>query len=549
MKTLTLFLSALIVSFSAHSIPRLSKNIMISGPSELALQTGLDVHARGGNIVDVIVSYALTLSVTHPFYGSLGGGGFALVSMGDDAPEAFDFREEAPSKMGRDYYMKKKKGSSITGGTAVGVPGIPMGLWEMHQQHGKLPWKSLFKDALKYAKKGFPTSAEWYRITTREAKRFWNPGRRHMLIENKIPLPGEVLKQPGLLQALKMFRKKGPAGFYQGKVAEDLVESVTASGGDMTLKDLQDYKVKVRLPIQTQFEGHTLYFMPPPSSGGIVLKTAFELARRLRLKKYKALSLNELHLLSEIMSRSFRARSLLGDPDFHRNPLSKIDSQKYLRELTRSISKREARALRPLNEKRFIKESTETTNISVINSKGQAIAMTLTLNGNYGSGVISRNYGIALNNEMDDFTTRPGKPNMFGLIQGKANEVHPKKRPLSSMSPTIAKKSNKAVIALGAAGGPRIITSVFQTLYRTIVHDYNIEHALFSPRLHHQFLPNKVRYEKQRISPYILQGLKNRGHKVAPIHGVGVANGVKRNKEGLLEGAADFRGEGFSGGL
>ncbi|MGH1468834.1 MAG: gamma-glutamyltransferase [Bdellovibrionales bacterium] len=546
-----IFTVLLSFSTSSFAIPELSQNLMVTGPSRLALESALRVGKDGGNPADVAVAYALTLAVTHPYFGALGGGGFAMINM-NGTPEALDFREEAPSKTHKDYFLKDRnsKRASWTGGAAVGVPGVPMGLWELHQKHGSKPWKSLFKEALHYSKKGFPVSGEWYKVTKKESKRFWKPGTKHLLINNKVPLPGDLLKQPGLYKALKKLKNHGPKGFYEGDVAKDISSSVKASNGDMSLDDLKNYTAKWRKPLTAEFEGGKVFLMPPPSSGGVVIKTALELVKKQNLKKYELLGLTELHLLGEIMSASFRGRALLGDPDFHNNPLNFLLGKDYINKLNKRISKYKTAYRKPLSEKKLPKESTQTTHFVVMNKKGQAVSITTTLNGNYGSGVVSEKFGVALNNEMDDFTTKPGKPNFFGLVQGNGNVVKAKKRPLSSMSPTIVlNDKNETVLALGAPGGPRIINGVFQTLYRTMANDLNMEQAIFTPRLHHQFLPRVLRFEENRFSPYVLNGLRKRGHKLKHIHGVAITYGVKKNAEGLLEGAADYRGEGYTGGF
>lgn len=425
-----------------------------------------------------------------------------------------------------------------------------MGFWEMHQKYGKLKWSKLFNEALYYSKSGFPVSSEWYLVTKREHQRFWSEGASHLLINNNVPKPGDILKQKPLYKALKLLRDRGPKGFYEGVVAADIKDSVVQSGGDMTLEDLKNYKAIWRKPLTTNFAGKHIYLMPPPSSGGVIIKTALELVKNKKPEQYGALSLNELHVLSEIMALSFRGRSLLGDPDQHQNPISFLNGDKYIKMLSDNIKLNKTSRLKPLTEKDIPKESNETTHFIVMNKDGQAVSLTITLNGNYGSGVVSKKYGIALNNEIDDFTTRPGEPNMFGLIQGNGNIVNAGKRPLSSMSPSLVlDDKNKTVLAVGAPGGPRIINGVFQTLYRSLVSGFNMEKAIFTPRLHHQFLPRTLYYEKDRFSPLVLNALKKKGHKLEPTYGVAISYGVRINDSGLLEGSGDFRGESFTGGL
>lgn len=542
-----LVLLILFYSQSVFAIPRLSQKVMISGPSELALKSALRVAGEGGNPVDIAVAYGLTLSATHPYFGSLGGGGFAMINM-NGSPEVLDFRERAPLETNPEYFVKSGKSSRL-GGAAVGVPGFPMGLWDMHKKYGSKSWASLFKEALSATKKGFPVSSEWYKVTKRKRDKFWSGGAFHLLNDNmKVPLPGDILKQRGLYEALRLLKNKGPKGFYEGSVANDLVQTVNESGGDFSLKDLSSYKTVWRKPLTTKFNGYDLHLMPPPSSGGVVIKTALKLTEMLNLKSKKPLSVDELHTLSEIMSMSFRGRALLGDPDFVKNPLTYLDSSKYLNELKNSFRRNKVSKLKPLQESKFY-ESNQTTHYIVMDKKGRAVSLTVTLNGNYGSGVISKKYGIALNNEMDDFATIPGKPNMFGLIQGKSNQVEAQKRPLSSMSPSLALKNGKTVLAIGAPGGPRIINGVFHGIYRTLQTGFNMERAIFTPRLHHQFLPRTTYFERDRFSPNVLKSLERKGHKLKPTHGVAIVYGVRVNEEGLLEGAADYRGEGFVGGL
>ncbi len=520
---------------------------MITGPSQLAVESGVQTFKNGGNIVDAAVSTALVLAVTSPYFAALGGGGFALVHI-DSQSEVLDFREHAPAKTHPQYYIQAASPkASRLGGKAIGVPGIPYGLWELHRKYGKLKWHKLFNSALKYSKKGFRVSGEWYKHTSKNIEKMSPASKKHLLISQAaLPKPGQIQTQKALFKALKLFRKKGPKAFYEGRVAEDLVSSISAAGGEMSLEDLKNYRPKWRKPLYENFAGYKLMLMPPPSSGGLVIGAALNLTQRLQLKKTEARSLNEYHLLAEIMKQSFSKRHLLGDPAFHINPISEFTSDDSRKKFLKKISS--TKAFIVPSSMPIPQESPETTHFSVMDSKGNALAMTLTLNGNYGSKVISKKYGIALNNQMDDFTTRPGQPNMFGLIQGKGNEVQAGKRPLSSMSPTLVLKNNKAVMSLGAPGGPRIINGVFQVLYRTLVQDLNMDEAIQQPRIHHQYLPNVLFYEKNKFTPETLNSLMKKGHKLKEIHGVAIVNGIRLNKKEFLEGAFDHRGEGYVSG-
>lgn len=541
------FVLILVCQLPARAVPVEGHKLMISAPNPYAVEVGRKVAEKGGNVVDVAVAVGLTLSVTAPYYAALGGGGFALVQMGQGV-EAIDFREVAPSATKRDYYLNLPQGSSQNGPHAVAVPGWPAGLWALHQRYGKLKWTQLFDEPMHLAMKGFAVSGEWVNETTDEHDRFNSAGLKIFFKKAGAPYkPGEVLKQEGLARALGEFMRKNVKGFYEGPVAKDIVSTVQAGGGKLSLDDMKNYKVRWLKPLATEYEGHKIYLMPPPSSGGVVILSALKLIEKLNVKQKAALGADEFHLLGEVESRAFRGRALLGDPDFHKNPLTFLTSDKYLEDMRKSIDLKKAVALKPLDTK-DVTESTETTHFSVMDGEGHAIALTVTLNGAYGSAVVSEKYGIALNNEMDDFTTKPGAPNMYGLVQGPGNDVEPGKRPLSSMSPTLVEKDGKIVMTLGAPGGPRIITGVLQALYRILGRGMNVDMAVQAPRVHHQFLPNTLYVDRQRFSPEVLDALKARGHKVEESWMAKVYV-VRLRNDGVLEAAFDSRGEGGAGGI
>lgn len=541
-------LIALLLSFqAAWAIPYKGTEMLISAPSPYAVDVGQQIARAGGNVVDVAVAVALTLSVTSPYFASLGGGGFALIKM-DKKIEAIDFREMAPKATNKDFYTQKSKDAAITGGAAVGVPGLPAGLWEMHKKYGKLNWRALFPEPLKYSKDGFRVSGEWVEYTEESKDRFDEGAKKHFLKADKsMYKPGEVLKQWFLSRALLAFRDKNLQGFYAGPVAKDIVDSANKTGGVLTLEDLANYKVRWLNPMVTPFKDYTVYLMPPPSSGGVVIQSALELTKRVGVEKQPMYSVEEYHLLGEILSRAFRGRVLLGDPDFHKNPLEHLLSGEHLDQMAKSISLNKTKELDGDDFK--TKESTETTHFVVMDKLGNTVSFTETLNGTYGSGVVTSDYGIALNNEMDDFTTRPNEPNQFGLFQGKGNLVEPGKRPLSSMSPTIVEKDGQTVLALGAPGGPRIISGVFQVLYRVLVSGLNMDQAIQAPRVHHQFRPHRLMVEKNRFTPETIKGLKEKGHNVDFLGGIAKVYGIKRQPGGELEAAYDSRGEGAVGGF
>ena len=531
----------------AIAAPQQGHRLVISTVSPQAVEMGRDIALKGGNVVDVAVTVAFTLAVTHPYFAALGGGGFALVKEGRHPVAVLDFREQAPFNTSPKFYLSKGPRASLDEADAIGVPGIVAGLWAIHQRYGKLPWTRLFSGPIRLAKKGFRVSGEWVDRTRQNQKRFSASGRKHFFKKSgDMYQPGEIFKQMSLAMALQQIRTRRTAPFYRGRIAKDIVNSVKAAGGGITLKDLSHYKVRWLTPIVTDFQGYKIYLMPPPSSGGVVLKSALTIIDQLGLQKIEPFSVDEFHLMGEVLNRSFRARSLLGDPDFHTNPLERLLSKDYLLQMGSSI-KYKTQKLKPLNKDFGQRESAETTHLSVLDSHGNAVAMTLTLNGAYGSGIVSQKYGIALNNEMDDFTTRPHQPNLWGLIQGPGNQVEPGKRPLSSMSPTLVEKDNKIVMALGAAGGPKIISAVLQTLYRVLVTGLDMDQAIQAPRVHHQFLPHTLYLDRGRFVPETIKGLQTRLHQTE-FRKIGRVFSVKKNKDFTLEAAHDSRGEGASGG-
>jgi gamma-glutamyltranspeptidase/glutathione hydrolase len=420
----------------------------------------------------------------------------------------------------------------------------------MHQKYGKLPWTDLFATAMRLATDGIEISGTGSRYSETQKDRFNAAGLRHFYrTPQQHYRPGEILKQPALAQALKLYRDQGPDGFYRGDVARDIAATVQANGGVITEADLANYQVRWLEPLQTEFKGHVLYMMPPPSSGGAVMQAAFEIFERIGIEQQTPLGVDELHLLAEGLNRAFRGRALLGDPDFHDNPFDRILAPAYLDEMAQSIDSAKAVQLAPLVDKP-LDDSNETTQFSILDADGNAISLTVTLNGSYGSGVVSEKYGISLNNEMDDFTTRPGEPNMFGLVQGFGNRVQPGKRPLSSMSPTLVAKDGRIVMTLGAAGGPRIISSVIQTIYRVLVTGLDLDRAVQFPRVHHQFLPNKLYMDEFKFSPEVVAGLQQRGHETVeqrPSY-LGRIKAVRLNDKNYLEAAYDNRSEGAVGG-
>lgn len=543
-------LLALLLFFThtSHSAPLLGSKMMVATPTPLSAQVGEEVIKKGGNVVDVAVSIALTLAVTNPRHASLGGGGFAMVKMGKAPVVALDFRETAPVKTNKNYFINKAKNASRDGAHAIGVPGIPAGLWALHKKYGKLHWSQLFDSPILLAKKGHHITGENVQRSIIAKDKFNKAGKKYFLDKGgKAFKPGQLVKQKQLAKALKLMRNRGTVPFYEGSIAGDIVDTIQKEGGVLSREDLKAYKVRWLTPVTTTFKNHTLHLMPPPSSGGLIIASSLKMLEQLKADQLEPMSTLEFHYFAEVMKVNFRNRNLLGDPDFTKNPTQEFLDDKKISSWVSKIKPDQILKVQPINDVKF-KESNQTTNFSVLDSKGNAIAMTITLNGVFGSKIVTNKYGIALNNEMDDFTTRPGEANLFGLTQGNANLVEAGKRPLSSMSPTLISKNNKVVMALGAPGGPKIITGVLQTIYRSLANGYNIEEAIHAPRLHHQYLPDTVYIDKKKLPPLSIKALKDLGHRVETSWGARV-NGVRVNNKGHLEAGFDYRSEGGAGGF
>lgn len=533
---------------TVFAIPFEGQKIVVAGPSPFSAEITTDVYKKGGNVVDAAVAVALALSVTAPYYASLGGGGFALVKMGD-AVEALDFREVAPKAATANLFKDKPDTASVTGGLSVAVPGIPAGLKALHAKYGKMPWQALFAYAEKYANVGFRVSGEWSRLTTAEwerlnttAKRTFSQGQR----AEKALMPGDWLQQPELTNTILRLRDYGTDGFYKGPVARAIVDTVKANGGIIELEDLANYKVRWLKPAETTYQGYKIYMMPLPSSAGVLMTTALKIAEKVKLENMPPLSSLEYHTWGEILKFSFRQRGELGDPDFAKN-IPQLDFAKLAEEFNKKFKGDRVMVLPPPGSNIDVEDS-DTTHFSIMDAEGHSVAMTITLNGNHGSGLMTNKFGIMLNDEMDDFNTQPGSPNMFGLLQGPANNVEPGKRPLSSMSPTLVEKDGKIVLSLGSPGGPRIISSVLQVLHHVLASHFDIDQAIQAPRVHHQYEPNKLFVDKT-FSPDVIDSLRRKEHRIEIVNNVAKVYGVRLRSDKILEGAFDSRGEGGAGGL
>ena len=534
------FLLVCFLFFPSQAVPFKAEKFIISSPSPHSSMVAQRIFKQGGNVVDMAVGVAFALAVTHPYYVSLGSGGFALVKISSQV-SALDFRETAPHTMSSDFFERRKL-SSQKGGASVGAPGFTAGMWELNKKYGKLSWPQVIAPAVLLAKKGFPVSGDWAEITKKSKDKFNSVGKKIFFKKGKPYKANEIFKQPLLAKALQLLQKKKTHVFYKGAIGKDIVSAVVKEKGVLSLEDLKEYRVRRLKPVSFSFRGYKIYSMPLPSSGGLILERALKLIDKKQLDKKDLYSFDEMHLLAEIMSRAFLPRLLMGDPAF-----SSFDEKKWLSDQNLSSSSKSISLKRALQVP-IPKESKETTHIALMDIKGNAVSMTLTLNGFYGSHVVSPKYGVVLNNQMDDFTTLPGKANMFGLIQGKNNSIQGGKRPLSSMTPSIVEQKGQTVMTVGGAGGPAIITGVLQTIYRYFVNKMSLDQAVYSPRIHHQFLPRRLFIENKRFSPELIIDLKIRGHKIQFKDYIAQIFAVAKEKDQLV-GASEIRREGAVGGL
>lgn len=502
--------------------PVYGKNGMVASEQGLATQVGLDILKQGGNAIDAAVAVGFALAVVLPNAGNIGGGGFMVLhddKTGKDV--AIDFREIAPAKASRDMYLDNQgnviDGKSLFTHDASGVPGTVAGMEYALKKWGTMPLSKVLEPAIKLADKGFIVSDVLAQTLKEEKSTLgkWSSSKA-IFFKNGEPLKsGDLLVQKDLAKSLRLIAKQGAKAFYQGEIATKIAKEMQSHGGTMTLEDLKAYKVVERQPIIGDYRGYKVVTMPPPSSGGVHLIEILNMLEHYPIKEDGVNSAKNIHHMAESMKLAYADRSeYLGDPDFVKIPVTGLTSKAYANERVKTIDDNKARLssnIKPGKPQPY--ESDQTTHFSVMDKAGNAVAVTYTLNLNFGSGIVVEGTGILLNNEMDDFSVKPGVPNAFGLVGGAANAIEAKKRPLSSMTPTIVMKNNKPWLVTGSPGGARIITTVLQSVVNTIDHEMNPAEAIITPRVHHQWLPDELRVE-EGISPDTIKLLQDKGHKV-----------------------------------
>ena len=540
---------------NAPAHPVIGKNGMVSSQERIATLVGAEILAQGGNAVDAAVAVGFALAVTHPAAGNIGGGGFMLIAPKNGEVIAIDYREMAPAKANRDMYLdkngnvdnKKAQFSRLS----AGVPGSVAGLLHALDKYGTMSRQTVLKPAIKLADKGFPISyglAQGLKAKQKYMAKDKSSLQYFYGHNGKTYNAGQILVQKDLAKTLKRISKHGLDGFYKGETAKLIVKEMQNGGGLISLQDLQNYKVKERKPVHGTYRGLDVYSMPPPSSGGVHLVQMLNILEGYELGKYEHNSADYLHLLIESMRRAYADRSkYLGDPDFYDVPVDKLIDKDYAKRLRKTIDPNKASNSKDILPGAVLKgESPSTTHYSVADKNGNAVSVTTTLNFSYGSGYSVDGAGFMLNNEMDDFSSKPGVPNGFGLIGGEANKIEPRKRPLSSMTPTIVSKDGQAYFVTGSPGGSTIITVVLQNILNIIDFDMNAMEANVAPRIHHQWLPDIIITEPG-ISADSIDILKERGFKFSKDKNgeysrrvLGRANSIMI-ENGFYFGAADPR--------
>jgi gamma-glutamyltranspeptidase/glutathione hydrolase len=540
---------AIAIVASCHAPVEQPQSAVVSARAE-ASKIGIDILKKGGNAFDAMIATHLALTVCYPNAGNIGGGGFLIYRKADGTVGSLDYREKAPAAADRDMYLDTTGNvipdKSTLGGLAVGVPGSVAGLTDIHEKLGFLPFKDLVQPAIELAEKG-------YVVTEKQARSFASKREQFILINGKntryaYPYQaGDTVFNPELASALKRIQAHGRAGFYQGETADQIVETVAATGGIITHDDLKNYQAIWRDPLRFSYKDLSLVSMAPPSSGGVCLAQMMGMIEDYDIGQYGHNSPEAMQVMIEAERRSYADRSeFLGDPDFVSIPIDSLMDKNYLKERMLDFSWDQATLSSAIKPGGIVwNESDETTHYSILDKDGNAVSVTTTLNGSYGSKVYVEGSGFFLNNEMDDFSSKPGTPNMFGLVGSKANAIAPGKRMLSSMTPTIVEKNGKLWMIVGTPGGSTIITSVFQTILNAYEFGMEMQAAVEAPRFHHQWLPDVVVLEPNRFTQAQIQPLQEKNYNIEEklTRIIGRVDAIMIAEDGAISTGADPRGD------
>ncbi len=532
------------------------KNGLVVSAHPIASEVGLQILKKEGNAIDAAVAVQFALAVVYPGAGNIGGGGFMVYRSAKGEAASLDFRETAPldasQSMYLDMYGQPINDLSLQGRLASGVPGSVDGMVKAHARYGKLDWKELIQPAIDLAKNGFPITAAQASELNSKYGAFLEYNPQGVSFTSKISWKaGDILIQQDLATTLELIRDKGRAGFYDGEVAAKLVAEMKRGNGIISLEDLKNYEAKWRVPVLGSYRDYKVISMPPPSSGGIALIQLLHSVEEFPLKKWGFQSDSSVQVMVEAERRVYADRSThLGDPDFYQVPQNELLNPKYnaIRMSDMNFDYATPSSSIKAGDAGDNRESEETTHFSIVDREGNAVSITTTLNGSYGSLVVVNGAGFLLNNEMDDFSVKPGSPNMYGLIGGIANSIEPGKRMLSSMTPTILERNGKLFMVLGSPGGATIITSVFQTILNVIDWDMDMQEAVTRPRFHHQWLPDEIAAERESFNPELRNKLKAKGYSIVDRSAIGRVDAILVSPSGELTAGADPRGDDAAAG-
>ncbi len=553
MRTSTFFKIFLIISFTIKAQSGqtvIAHNGMVASASEIASKVGVQIMIEGGNAIDAAVATGFALAVTYPSAGNLGGGGFMVIHMADGKETTIDYREKAPGKASRDMYIdqngKYNPKLSREGMKSVGVPGTVAGLYYAWQKYGSLSWDKILQPSIDLAEKGFRLNYFLKESINNYQEQFEKyPSSVKIFRDSKNPFSeGELFVQKDLAETLIKIKEFGSDGFYKGETADLIIKTVNKYGGIISKDDLANYRPIERKPIIGSYKGYKIISMPPPSSGGIALVQILNSLEEISFDKNEWGSSKYIHTLVEVFKRVYADRSMhLGDPDFYNVPVEYLTSKAYAAEIAHSITSKATPSEEIAPVKIYQAESEETTHFSVVDKYGNAVSVTTTLNSSYGNKIVVEGAGFLLNNEMDDFSAKPGEPNQFGLIGSTANSIQPGKRMLSSMTPTIILKNGKPFLIVGSPGGATIITSVAQVILNVIEFNMNLFEAVNNHRIHHQWLPDRIDYEEFGLSLDIKNALVSMGHNIGKERILGIVQAIEIN-DGIIWGISDKRNYG-----
>ena len=559
------YLLALIVFFLFVSCGNEYTPTVVSARKD-ASDIGVEIMKKGGNAFDAMIGVQLALSVSHPTAGNIAGGGFMVYKLKDGTDGTLDFRETAPADSSEKMYQDEDgnviPGLSSIGGLAVGVPGTVSAIFEIHKKFGSLPIEELFQPSIELAEKGYLVTKYLEDELNEKRDDFIKLNGKNSLYSKEYK-SGDTIFNKMYANTLREIMNKGTDGFYKGKVAEDMIETISQSGGIMTMEDLSEYQSVWRDPVRFKYKGYDIISMSFPSSGGVILGQMMKAIENFDLSKIKHNSPEYVQLLTEIERRAFADRSdLMGDPDFMKLPVYEFMDKEYVESRMKNFSWDQATPSSEIKPGEIIfNESYETTHFSIVDKEGNAVSVTTTLNNSFGSKVYVENSGFFLNNEMDDFSSKPGYPNFFGVIGSEANSIQPKKRMLSAMTPTIVLKNNKPHLILGSPGGPSIITSVFQTILNVVEYNMDVNKAVSSPRFHHQWYPDLIVMENEAYSDELNSILSKKNYLIVklPIEeetlgvykrsDIGAVDAILINENGEVFGGADLRREHHSSSI